>query len=320
MQLYTFFKGLRSFLIPLFFASSYLQANVEQCCCETFNFFAIGEYLYWNTNISGLEANFGKSSLAQTTTDNATLAETTTFDRDPHFDWNSGYRIGIGMQLPNENITVEAIWTQFSNCIHRKSSGNNRIVNHAHAKVSLEQIDTLLAYNCAYSTLNVKPFIGIRAAKVNHRVKSTLTTDVNIIPNAFAIGIDEFNGHQHFKGIGPMLGLYGDWTIGYGFGLYGEAAFSILYGDYRIHSDNSEVFSSPISLGSTAHLHKHLHRFNNTLDLGLGLFWRTSIKCIDIGICLGYELHEYYNISYVGAAYRGDIAFNGGVFSLEVGF
>lgn len=321
MQVSPLFKSICSLLIPLFFASSCLHATVEEICCETtFKFFAVGEYLYWNTNISGLESNFGRSTLAQSNINNATLSERSEFDIDPHFDWNSGYHVGIGMQLPDERTTVEASWTQYSNRIHRKSFASNRIVNYANAKISLEQIDVLLSYNCICPNFNIKPFIGIRATKINHSVKSTITTDVNIIPEAFAIGIGEFDGHQRFKGIGPTLGLYGDWLIGYGLGIYGEAAFSILYGDYRIDLDDSEVFSAPISEVTTTHFRKHLHRFNHALDLGLGFFWKASIQCIDIGIRFGYEFHEYYNISYLGAAYRGDIAFNGGIVSLEIGF
>lgn len=156
-------------------------------CCEgnPAKFFAIGEYLYWQASVSGLELSFGRSSVTQGSMIGVTVSETSEFDIDPDFEWNSGFRGGVGMQFQDSNVSLGAFWTQ--------------------------------------------------------------------------------------------LGLYGDWTIGCVFGIYGEAAFSVLYGNYIVNFNDSDIFSAPLSSESTAINHKHLHRFNKTLDMCLGGFWCTSI-------------------------------------------
>lgn len=71
-------------------------------CCEESpaRFFIVAEYLYWQANLSGLELNFGSSSLIENKTNGISFIDSKEFDIDPTFDWKSGYRVGCGCNSP----------------------------------------------------------------------------------------------------------------------------------------------------------------------------------------------------------------------------
>lgn len=289
-------------------------------CCEKSpaHFFIAGEYLYWKASLSGLELDFGSSSVVESKTNCITCIDSKEFDIDPSFDWKSGYRVGGGVQLPNSNFSLSVFWTQFKDKGHRSIKTCNDIVNKGCCRVSLEQVDGVIAYAYACRSVVLEPFIGVRAAQINHSVNSQVTTSITLLPNTIATGVTNFDDHQHFKGIGPILGLYGDWMSACGLGLYGEGTFGVLYGNYKVKFNDSNVFSAPISTQSSNLINQHLHRFNANIDLALGIFWKRCIcKNIAIRLNLGYEFHEYYNLSHLGAN-RGDLSFNGVVAALEI--
>ena len=291
-------------------------------CCEKIpaRFFIVGEYLYWKADLSGLELNFGSSSLVEGKTNGISFIDSKEFDIDPTFDWKSGYRVGCGVQLPNSNLSLSALWTKFKDKGHRLVEASHGIVNKGSCRVSLEQVDGVIAYACDWPSVVLEPFIGVRAAQINHSVNSQVITSITILPNTTATGVTNFDDHQHFKGIGPILGLHGDWMVACGFGLYGEGAIGVLYGNYKVKFNDSDIYSTPLSSQSTNRRNQHLHRFNANIDLVLGIFWRGCIfDNIAINLNLGYEFHEYYNLSYLGAN-RGDLSFNGVVASLGIAF
>jgi len=317
----------------LFLCSPKCHASAEPCfssqpsemetlpCCEKtpVRFFIIGEYLFWQANLSGLELNFGSTSVIKGQTNGISFLDSDEFDIDPSFDWKSGYRIGSGLQLPNSNVSLRVLWTQFKDTGHRSTEADG-LVDKGSCRVFLKQIDGIISYACAWSSVVLEPFIGVRAVQINNSVKSLITARISILPDTTAIGVTNFDDHQYFKGIGPILGFHGDWMIARGFGLYGKGAFGVLYGNYKIKFNDSEIYSAPLSAESTNRINKHLHRFNPNIDLALGIFWRSCIyDNIAINLNLGYEFHEYYNQSYLGSD-RGDLSFNGIVASLGIAF
>ncbi len=284
------------------------------------HFFIIGQYLYWQANLSGLELSFGSSSLVEGTTNGISFTDSKEFNIDPAFDWTSGLRLGCGGHFPNSNWSLSAFWTQFKDKGRRSIKAGNGITNKGSCKVSLEQIDAIVAYASTWTSVTLEPFIGVRAVQINHSVNSQVTTTIVILPDTMVMGVMNFDDHQCFKGIGPALGLDVLWMVAGGFGLYGEGAFNVLYGNYKITCNDSDSFSSPLSSQSSSLIDQHLHRFNTNIDLALGIFWR---RCIydktAITLSLGYEFHEYYNLSNLSAN-KGDLSFNGAVASFEIAF
>jgi len=305
----------------LVFSSQPPEMEISSCCEQIpVHFFVTGEYLYWQANVSDLDLSFGSSSIVVGKNNGISFTDSTEYDIDPTFDWNSGYRIGCGVQLPYSNWSLSAFWTQFKDKGHHSIKASDDIVNKGSCNVSLEQIDGIIAHAYEWPSVVLKPFIGIRAAKINNSVNSQVTTNITILPSTIATGVMNFDDYQHYEGIGPILGLDVDWMVANGIGVYGEGAFGVLYGNYRVKFNDVNIYSAPLSSRLSSLINQHLQRFNANVDLALGVFWR---GCIDdnfaINFNLGYEFHEYYNLSNLGSD-KGDLSFNGVVVSLGIAF
>lgn len=291
---------------------------MDECCNQSpSRFFIQADLLYWKTHLTGLELDFGTGTIAEDITDGLETITSTEFDADPHFKWNAGYRIGAGYQFACTPWEIGAVWTHFRDTGTRSKNEDADTVNRTKCSVKFNQFDLLLAYNeCLGSSFNVKPFIGIRGAKIHESLEATLTTDITILPATAVTQTRFLDDHEHYWGIGPMIGIQGDWGVGCGFSLYGAIAGSLLYGKYKLHFDDSEIITAPISRQTFTTDKRHLHGFDCNLDLAIGIRWETCIcDSYLLNMKLGFEHHQYFNNSRLGAN-RGDLTFDGGIFSL----
>ena len=276
------------------------------------------DYLFWQSHLSGLESNFGASSIVDTNTGTIAITDIETFDIDPKFQWTSGVRLGFSTLFERLDLEVYADWTYFKNKGTRISSGDDE-VNKGSCRVSLNQIDATLSYQYYSHSVKIKPFLGVRAAQINQSVNAQVTTDMTVFSSPLSVDT-HLDDHQYFKGIGPILGFTGDWECGLGCGLYGLAGFGLLYGDYQLDFDDTDSYSAPFLNQSHFINHQHLHRFNIDLDLAIGFLWHTCIKeRVEAILKIGFEYHGYFNQSYLSTS-RGDLSFSGLTASFGVSF
>lgn len=293
----------------------------QSTCCESGSgrFFAAADLLYWKPHITGLELDFGTTSISEVITDGTEVVTTSEFDADPHFKWNAGYRVAAGYQFDCSNWEVGAIWTHFQDTGSRSIDEDAETVNTTRTRIKFNQIDVLLAYNDSLcSSFNVKPFVGIRGAKIHENLNALLVTDIVIAPTTPLTETRTFDDSQHYWGVGPILGLQGDWDMGCGLSLYGAVAASFLYGEYKLHFDDTDFFTAPISRDIFSTSKRHLRGIDCNIDLAIGFLWETCIcDSYQLRMKLGFEHHQYFNHSHLGTS-RGDLTFDGGVFSVGV--
>jgi Legionella pneumophila major outer membrane protein precursor len=295
-------------------------AEKQRPCRTSAVGFIEGAYLYWKTHLSCVESDFGTSHIAYNDTGSTTIISTKEFNRDPKFQWESGFRLAGGVPFPCSHLEFYADWTHFKNKGTTKSHGKDAIVNKGFCKVSLNQIDAVLAYRHGSDSANVKPFIGVRGAFINHSVDAKITSSITVFPHTEATETRHLDDRQRFKGAGPILGLSGDCEFARGFGIYGQAGFGLLYANYQVDFNDSNSFTAPYSKELTMIDHQHLHRFNINLDLALGFFGYARIgKTGKIGLKIGCEYDGYFNQSYLSVN-RGDLSFFGGMASLVFAF
>ncbi|MBA3815161.1 MAG: hypothetical protein H0X29_01305 [Parachlamydiaceae bacterium] len=306
---------------PLFQDSKNLEnCNYESCCpCPSKNsFFIRGDALYWTPRVTGLELDFGRTSIVENIVDSTQIFITREEDLDPHFKWDAGYRAGAGYE--SNNWGMEALWTHFQSSGKRSNKQLFERRDEGKVNIKFDQIDVVFLYNYkATCLLTLKPFFGVRASKINEHVKGISFTDItfNSLP---ALETRTFNDKQKYWGIGPLFGVQGNWEIGSGFGIYGNVGASLLYGEYKINYKDTDIFTVPFSKQIFAFNKRHLHGFDCNLDLGLGISWSKVIfQKYEVKMKLGFEQHQYFNQNRIGSS-RGDISFTGGVFSLELGF
>ena len=299
-------------------------STVESRCCsqpsciDEFEggFFIRGDLLYWKSHLSGLELDFGTGAITQVTTDGVVITNSTELDEDPHFKWNVDYRIAAGYQSSCSPFVIEGVWTHFQDSSHRTNG-----LNHARTTLRFDQIDAVFAYRTSVnSCLTLNPFVGVRGAIIHEKIKSLLITDITFSPTSIATETRTFDDHQNYRGIGPVIGIQGDFDIGCGFGVYGEAAVSVLYGNYKVHYNDSDVLTAPVSREFFSVNRKKLHAFDSNIDLVLGIRWVTCIgDSFPVAMKLGFEHHQYFNQCRLGSD-RGDLSLDGGVFSVETLF
>ena len=298
-------------------------SNATPCCLEKQNrFFVKGDFLYWKPGISGLELDFGTTSIVQTTDINDDLVNTTQeYDVSPKGRWQPGYRIGAGYEFDDCRWEIDGFWTHFQGNDTNCNKEGSELVNKGTWRVKFDQVDVLLAYTAhPNESTSLKPFAGIRGAKIHQGVHSYLVTNITLTSGAEETDTRELNDHQNFQGFGPLVGVKGEWFVGKGFSFYGTVAGSVLYGDYKVYFDDSEFLSGPTPSTTLSRNTRHLNAFDYNVDLVLGLQWQTCIcNAVFVTIGLDFEHHEYFDQGHLGANY-GDLSFDGAALSLNVGF
>lgn len=293
------------------------------CCAQSKGRFFVGaDLLYWTPRTQGLELNFGRSSIVQTTVgDDLEIIAMEELDVDPKFKWNAGYRIAAGYQFDCSDFEIDAFWTHFQSTGHRSKSLDIVFdpANSGKYRIKLDQFDVVLAYNVSLAPcLTLKPFFGVRGTRIRQSVRAQVTTDILIAPDTLATSTRIWDDDQRFTGIGPVFGFQGDWNIGKGFGIYGTAAGSVLYGFDKIRFEDSQTFSPPISQIVATDDKKNTHRYNCNIDVAVGLRWQTCLMdSFQLIMKLGFEHHQYFDTSYLGVS-RDDICFDGGIFSIDI--
>lgn len=282
-------------------------------------FFVEGEVLYWKPHISNLELCYGNTSYAETVIDGVRVISTEENDFDPHFKWNTGYRVGAGYNFDCSNWELASYYTHFKDSGSRKS-GDDDFVSRGRSHFKFNQIDLAFCYKSSlFPCFNLKPFLAVRAAEIGHNLRARLVQSITL-DTGVATETRRLHDNQCFRGIGPTLGLKGDYDIGCGLSLFGTAAAGILYGQHKLHFHDKVAFTAPFSTQLSGRHTKQLHSFDCNVDLALGVGWDTCLfEKYQLNVKLAFEHHQYFNQSRLGAD-RGDLSLDGGVFSVGVAF
>ena len=166
-----------------------------------------------------------------------------------HFDWDSGFRIGLGYNLPHDGWDVVAGWTWFqTNASGHVNKGNGAVLSanpydlaelsidgytssSSHLNLKLNMIDLDLGREFFVSKwMTLRPFMGLRTGWINQKLKSNYNGP---IPTS---SVSELNSYarNNYWGLGLHSGLDSEWGLGAGFSLYGNAACSILNGFFQV--------------------------------------------------------------------------------------
>ena len=312
--------GKKRFLLLIALLGSTAHASQTSEKTTHDRFFVEGSVLYWKPHISSLELSAGNSSIIETVADTTTIFMEES-DVDPHFQWNFGYRIGAGYQFNSIHWDLAAIWTHFQDSGTKHVKEDSDTINTTKCRVKFNQIDLAFAYHaCSCSYMFFKPYVGIRGAIIHEDLKAFLVTDVLFTPSTMATSTRSLDDNQNYHGIGPILGFQETFALGSGVGIYGTAAVGLLYGSYKVHFNDSNISTAPISKSIFSQDKKFLHSFDPNIDLVIGIVWETSIyKHLQLGLDLSFEHHQYFNQSHLGVD-RGDLTFDGGAFGIDLKF
>jgi hypothetical protein len=291
-----------------------LSPCAETNCCTQNSYVSLrGEWLYWRPELCGLEAAFGTTTIATTvSTDAITTTTVTESDEEPHSRWNSGFRVGASSAY--NAIDVDLDWTHFNGRANFHKNPQN-----GHWKIKYDVIDLTFGRTfCLTPCVTVKPYIGVRGARIHQNLKSHLTTLFTALIGDNTVTTDK-DDSEKFWGVGPELGFEADWNIGCNFSLYGSFAVVTYYGKARNKNFNTDTFTTTVSVCNG----KKKHCFNNVgTDAALGIRWDTSMDCfcgcLDLYVKLGAEQHRIYDFSELGS--DGTLSLDGGVLGAGISY
>lgn len=321
------------------YSNSSACGESENCCscqptCCGGKGFISAELLYWRAFEDGLDTCVPSDVSDSVTSDGRVISRFRGRGRDPDFRWDPGFRVGTGYELACSNWGVAAFWTHFHSRAHDSRNHGNSYrsygydyQNHGNERrwnINFDVIDVVAAYESDMgSCFTVRPFGGLRGARIDQKQR---LGDFSSSRSDFSNSISSYTSNdfaiigtknkEKFWGLGPLIGLEGDWNIGCGLSLYASASVSWLYGHFDVSLTELE---ESVDFVDFCHVSKHLDAVVGAFDAALGIRWQKCF-CSNMRVILqlGLEHHRYFDYNRMGC--YGDLSFDGVNFGAAIEF
>ncbi|MBS0627341.1 MAG: hypothetical protein JSS09_03930 [Verrucomicrobia bacterium] len=269
--------------------------------------------------------------------------------KNMEFDWDFGFRVGLGWNTPHDGWDLGVNWTWFQNTASQTTTVNSSHIllpvnayepadstvdgfrsAKANWRLHLNLLDLNLGREFFVSKwMTLRPFIGVRSGWIFQNKQTTFT---KATPSADQTGAT-LKGKNNFWGLGPKVGLDTQWGLGHGVSLFGNAGASLLYGFFHIDTYQNQLFSDS---SNDAVSNKDGMRVGRAItELALGVRWDTMFaddRC-HFGIQAGWEhlmffgQNQYKQFSGTSAsnagayvANQGDLTIQGYTLSIRLDF
>lgn len=309
------------FLMLCLFPFGWSQQASAMLCCQTDcnenngGFEVYGEYLYWKAVQdqmayagTGLTDIFGSDNPFPTGASKAKIVE-------PHFKYHSGFRVGVGYQLPCTYWDTQVAWTRLHDTnsssvsqregvfpfgalisIFGSSSENGPgLANEArsHWHFAFDTVDLQLGRTLeSMCNLFFRPYIGARIASIRQKQN---TAFFGLVDGDTGAPIDASVSRKNlFRGVGPSIGIDGSLKFCSQWSLNGGVSGALLYG--RLDTHNIITISENGQVGSIDLKNREKYRLRPNANTYFGLGWE-SCFCEKYQVKLGvsYEMQYWWN-------------------------
>lgn len=297
--------------------------------CDNFSFNAA--WLYWKT--SGDEFDYAFEKASYLTQDGTIIVD---YERahDVKTDWNDGFRIGFGFDVPCSGWGVNVNWTHYDSesSSHTLVDGPDVDVTSNPPEVisvSLPAIDGFTTelgfddeayfrgkvnfqYNvidlelgkwlcCCDSALIFRPHIGFRFADIQEKFRSSVELKGATVTLNGTQGIQtaSFSNKNDFKGWGVRVGLDTDLHLCSGWSLIGRGAASAIWG--RTHLKNHLFYFNEfedeqlITSSKDSYIKEDYRQVRFITDLSFGVRYETCLcGCYPVNVELLWEHHYLF--------------------------
>lgn len=252
------------------------------------NLFIFGDYLFWSASESGLY--FAQTGLGSTGFDGK-------IKRIPTH-WGNGARAGLGLNFPKAGYDLAAIWTWFATNAH--ASAHNLIplwavppgvpfaATHATGKWNLNlNVGDLEWGRSSWfgGFFSLRPFFSLRGVWMEQSLQQ------NVQYTTLLSG--KLHSDSDLRGGGLRAGCDVRFALPYGFGIYGLASGSLLFG--RIDADFRLKENGTIIAKTKDHFWKGL----SSLQLGVGASWDTHFwqDRLHFEMHVGWEQNIWFSLN-----------------------
>ncbi len=259
-----------------------------------------GEVLFWQSNIGSMD--YGITSDSSTSIIDGRV-------KNLDFDWDWGFRLGLGYKLPHDKWDVFVNYTYVHADAHGRAGGSDDVVfpvwatsfgadpvepffansARAHWHMNLNMGDVELGRTCSVSKwLTIRPFVGVRGLVIDqdYTVKYKGGT---VAP----FDTDRVHMDTDFWGVGIRMGVNSLWGLGMGFSLYGNGSASLLSGDFDVH-EHEKLQEADLRIMD---IKRDVDNVVVTADLALGLQWdyMFSKDRYHFGVKFGWEFDMFFD-------------------------
>lgn len=218
---------------------------------------------------------------------------------------NWGYRVGFFCDFARPERDFGVIWTHlnFNTRHHHESESNWRW------KFNYDTIDLITSGDfCLNRCLLVRPFGGLRLAKIDQKSRSHVEKVSQCISDSFEI-IKDNRDKADFNGLGPSVGIAAYYNFDGCTSIFGSISTGVLYGNFVIKSHGSETFTNPdeTCFCSVRRTKQATQVFS---DASIGIRWEgCSGRCANFILQISLEHHAYYQFNRLGNS--GDLYLDG---------
>jgi hypothetical protein len=287
--------------------------NEGECClptnCKNTMGGAIGfDLLYWGAENPGFTLAYQQKNssciASPTSNDVGSIVRIKTA-------WDPGFRLGAGWNTNFDRWDVFANWTWFQDHATRKLTQQYAASPLGYyPPITLENINFKNVYGswrflhnaldlelgrAFYITkaLSLRPHWGLRGSWLHQKFKSTFSQALQDTYSEYY-----FHGKNTYSGIGPRVGINGDWHIdNSSWSVVGKASTSLLIGVTHTHMTNQFITPSTAFM-QTERSHKdHFTQLVPNLQVFLGLYWGSCLDCDHyyLSFSAGWEANIYWN-------------------------
>ena len=243
---------------------------------------------------------------------------------DAPFDWNAGFRVGIGHQRPGNSLDVALSYTNFSTTATSQAAGEvysaflgNFFVDNTDgdsfgphyrsANIDWDfdfhtiDLEVRRSFHIA-ANLTVRPFAGLKAAIINQSLDSTWRQPINTSEKTYLFTSATEDLQQDFWGIGPSLGATLEMPLHtssrYTLRLFGTPSGSLMFGHWTFKDlyINDGPTSTTIATPTSIAIDTSPITGAATMISGvMGVEWKQCFPRATTTVRIGYEAQVWLN-------------------------
>lgn len=308
---------------PLWFCSPFASDSQPESCFPPCicGWYLRGDAILWRASERGFDCDCISANITDTFAADGTLSTVINGeDAEFCFDWDAGFRLGIGFYF-NEQSRVDILYTHLFTGANIHS---NNLRDKGRIQINFDVLDfifgrqywTTFSLSQCWSNLSFgyEPYVGLRSAWINQKLRSKLkgrlTTELGTTNLKGC-----FHDREDFWGLGPEIGIEADLPIGYGITFFGNADIALLYGRYKTKFNDSQSVSS---VSTKTDESDHFVTAQPVVDLSLGI--RLERDCLTgsyLTFEIAWEHHRYIEYNQLGS---GDLCLDGATLSASLQF
>lgn len=235
-------------------------------------------------------------------------------DKEVSYEFDPGWKLGIGGNLPWDGWDIYLNWTHFHNhptntlssstpdIIALFGGGNPgaELAVGSRAKGSWNVMFNAIDFNWGRllyfsHSLTVRPSFGGKVVWIHQRLGFKVEDLVGQVSQT-PFPNNTLQATNKYWGIGPYFGIRGLWNWAWGFGLYGEIGGALFWGEF---DQNLKLTTVNTNNGTTvtSESETNTHRVRPSLQMFVGLDWRSCVynDWLALNFRAGWEVQYYWS-------------------------